>query len=76
MPAPPPAIGAFNQACTHGVAYDIPDQFEDVLVRFNERGPESALKQVAAPIMAAVEALCIDTVHMAHSLREVRLGGP
>jgi len=53
---------------------DIPAHLEEVALLFEEMPFETALEEVAAAAMAAIEVACIAAIEVLHAGRQVRLG--
>jgi hypothetical protein len=75
MPVPLPFVSPASEPGTNRIERDIPDDFEHVCVGLDQGGPEPALKEVPAPVVAPVEPLRIQAVDSFHPSREVGPNG-
>jgi hypothetical protein len=71
MAAPFIAIDPARQSATQGIAVNISSGLQQVVVRVDQNGLESASEKLVLAVVAAIVALSVDPVQMAPASRQI-----
>jgi hypothetical protein len=71
---PRPLLRPGADTRTHGIENNVASKLEHMAVARDKCREESALEQMPATLVAAIEPLRVDPIELSHAAREVRLG--
>ena len=60
--------------CSYGIQNDVASQFKQIAFFLNQDGLVATLIDVADKMMTSIEILAIQTIQLAHALRQIRFG--
>ena len=70
---PPPTPWMGHHLGPNWIEHDIAAEFKEMRLFLHQNGGEPALKEMAHPLVAAVDGLSIGAIELPHALREIRL---